>query len=111
MHSQFVSAAIKPVIGTINLTLMGIGEPGLPQEFQWGSHTIRIVRVLRTWHETGPCRHGSGERYIRKHWFEVVTDAGDTMRIYFERQAKSRQIKSRWWLFTIDKSHSSEEAI
>jgi len=108
MRSQFVSAAIQPVVGTIESTRMSIGEPGLPRQFRWGSQTIRIVSVLQTWSETGPCRHGNGERYTRKHWFEVVTDSGDTMKIYFERQARSRQIKSRWRLFTIDKTQSPE---
>ena len=102
MHSQFISAALQPVVGTIDPTRMSQGEPGLPQQFRWGSQTIRIVRVLKTWRESGPCHHGSGDRYLRKHWIEVVTDSGDTMKIYFERQARSRQIKSRWRLFTID---------
>ena len=87
---------------------MGIGEPGLPRQFRWGRKTIGIVKVLRTWRETGPCRHGSGERYARKHWFEVVTDTGDTMRIYFERQARSGQIKNRWRLFTVEKGESPD---
>jgi len=108
MPSQFVSAAIEPVAGTIDPGRMSRGEPGLPRQFRWGSQTIQIVSVLRTWRETGPCRHGSGERYARKHWFEVVTDAGETMKIYFERQARSRQIKSRWRLFTIDKAQPEE---
>lgn len=108
MRSQFVSAAIQPIIGTIEPTGMSAGEPGLPQQFQWGSQTIHIVSVLKTWRETGPCRHGSGERYIRKHWFEVVTDSGSTMKLYFERQARSGQIKRRWWLFTIEESPPNE---
>lgn len=108
MRSQFVSAAIQPVLGTIDPRRMSLGEPGLPQQFLWGSQTLRIVSVLRTWRETGPCHHGSGERYARKHWFEVVTDSGDTMKIYFERQARSRQIRGRWRLFTIDKKQPTE---
>ena len=111
MHSQFVSASIKPVPGSIEPSPMGGGEPSLPREFQWGSQTIRIVHVMKTWRETGPCRHGSGERYVRKHWFEVVTDSGDTMKIYFERQAKSHQIKTRWWLFTVDRPQRDVGAV
>jgi phosphoribosylglycinamide formyltransferase-1 len=104
MAEQFVSAAIQPVAGTLDAARMSTGEPGLPRQFRWGSQTIHIVRVLRTWRETDPCHHGSGERYVRKHWFEVLTDAGETMKIYFQRQARSRRIRSRWWLFTVDKS-------
>jgi len=108
MHSQFVSAAIQPVVDTIDSTRMSIGEPGLPRQFRWGAQTIRIVSVLKTWRESGPCHHGSGERYTRKHWFEVLTDSGDRMKIYFERQARSRQFKRRWHLFTIDKMQPTD---
>jgi hypothetical protein len=52
---------------------MAIGEPGLPREFLWRKETIRITAVLRTWKDTGPCTHGSPEKYVRKHWYEVET--------------------------------------
>jgi hypothetical protein len=103
MPEQFVDAAIQPVAGTIDPARMSAGEPGLPRQFRWGERTFQVVRVLKTWRETGPCHHGSGERYVRKHWFEVLTESGETMKIYFERQARSRNKKNRWWLFTIDK--------
>jgi phosphoribosylglycinamide formyltransferase-1 len=102
MPEQFVSEAIEPVVETLSAARMSTGEPGLPRQFRWGSQTIGIARVLKTWRETGPCHHGSGERYVRKHWFEVLADSGQTMKIYFQRQARSRNNKSRWWLFTID---------
>jgi hypothetical protein len=103
MAEQFISAAIQPVAETLDAARMSAGEPGLPRQFRWGSQTIEIVQVLKTWRETGPCRHGSGEQYVRKHWFEVLTDSGDTMKIYFERQPRSKKNKRRWWLFTIEK--------
>ncbi len=102
MSEQFISAALHPVAGTFDAAHMSTGEPGLPRQFRFRSQTIEIARVLKTWRETGPCHHGSGETYVRKHWFEVLTDSGDTMKIYFERQARSRRNKCRWWLFTID---------
>ena len=102
MAEQFISAAIQPVAGTFDAARMSIGEPGLPRQFRWRSEIIQIARVLKTWRETGPCRHGSGERYVRKHWFEVLTDSGETMKIYFQRQPRSRNNRTRWWLFTID---------
>jgi phosphoribosylglycinamide formyltransferase-1 len=102
MAEQFVGAAIQPVAGTVDASRMSAGEPGLPRQFRWGQRTVRVVRVLRNWRETGPCRHGSGERYVRKHWYEVLADSGETMKVYFERQPRSRRSKSRWWLFTVD---------
>lgn len=103
MTEQFVSAAIQPVVETLDAVRMSTGEPGLPRRFRWRGRTIQVAQVLRTWRETGPCRHGSGEAYVRKHWFEVLTDSGETMKIYFERQRRSRNNTARWWLFTIEK--------
>jgi hypothetical protein len=102
MAEQFVSAAIQPVVETIDTARMSTGQPGLPRQFRWKSQTIEIARVVRTWRETGPCHHGSDEKYVRKHWFEVETDSGDTLTIYFERQPRSGRNRNRWWLFTID---------
>jgi hypothetical protein len=110
MAEQFVSTAIQPVAGTFDTARMSTGEPGLPQQFRWGSETICVARMLRTWRETGPCHHGSGERYVRKHWFEVLTESGETMKIYFQRQPRSRNNRSRWWLFTVDKSENKTSA-
>jgi hypothetical protein len=104
MVEQFVSAAIQPVAATLDPVRMSTGQPGLPREFRWGQRTIQITQVLRTWRETGPCHHGSGEAYVRKHWFEVLTDSGETMQIYFERQRRSRNNAARWWLFTINQA-------
>ena len=103
MSEEFIGAPITPVVETINAARMSAGEPGLPRQFRWKSQTIQIASVLKTWRDTGPCHHGSGERYVRKHWFEVLTDSGETMKIYFERQARSRGNRSRWWLFTVDR--------
>lgn len=98
---QFIGAALKPVAGTFDTAGMAAGGPGLPRQFQWGRQTVHVDRVLKTWRETGPCHHGSGERYVRKHWFQVLTDSGATLTIYFERQARAGS-RSRWWLYTID---------
>jgi len=104
MSKQFIGAALRPIPGTIEKNRMSVGEPGLPRQFRWGSETIQILQVLRTWRETGACRHGSGERYVRKHWFEVMLSPKDRADIYFERQARSGKSKSRWWLYTIERA-------
>jgi hypothetical protein len=98
---QFIGEAIEPIIETMDTGRMAAGGPGLPRQFRWRGDTVSVTRVLRTWRETGPCHHGSGEQYVRKHWFEVETDAGAKMAIYFERQARSRSRK-RWWLFSVE---------
>lgn len=102
MSEKFISEAIKPVVATYDTARMATGEPGLPREFSWRGKTIEVAQVLRTWKDTGPCRHGSGERYIRKHWFEVETVADGVMKIYFERKPRGGAKSDRWWLFSVD---------
>ncbi|MEW6674294.1 MAG: DUF6504 family protein [Thermodesulfobacteriota bacterium] len=98
----FVSEPIQPDTKAADTAAMAAGEPGLPRKFIWRGETLGIAAVLRTWRETGPCRHGSGEMYVRKHWFEVATTLNQTAKIYFERQLRGRRPASRWWLFSIE---------
>jgi hypothetical protein len=103
VSEEFVSEAIRPVAQTISTSRMAAGGPGLPRQFEWRTQVVTIARVLSVWRETGPCHHGSNEQYVRKHWFEVLTDSGATMKIYFERQPRSaKQRKDRWWLFSTE---------
>ncbi len=98
---QFVGETIRPDTMTFNTSHMASGEPGLPAVFHWRWRTLRIAEVSRTWRETGPCDHGSREAYVRKHWFEVTTDTGEVLEIYFERRARPGDVKRRWWLLAI----------
>ena len=102
----FVGERIEPVAGTFDAARMAAAEPGLPWEFRWRRRSIRVASVLRTWRDTGPCRHGSGERYVRKHWFEVLTRDGAVMRIYCDRQARGGRPGDRWWLFSVSGDES-----
>ena len=106
MPERFIGEDIKPVATTFDTTRMAAGEPGLPGQFLWRDRTIEIAAVLRTWHETGNCDHGSPEQYVRKHWYEIVTTTGETMKIYFERQPRRGRKEGRWWLFSIRESDS-----
>jgi phosphoribosylglycinamide formyltransferase-1 len=100
---KFVSEPITPVAGAFETSGMLVGEPGAPQRFRWRDTEYEVTRVLKQWRETSPCRHGSGEMYVRKHWYEVATTDGHRMKLYFERQARAKsQVKARWWLHTID---------
>ncbi|MHC4424998.1 MAG: DUF6504 family protein [Planctomycetota bacterium] len=104
MSEEFVSEPIMPVEGTLDTTGMTRGEPGIPGRFVWREKEYAVLDVLETWKESGPCRSGGPERYLRKHWFKVRTDNGLEMTMYFERQARTkRQSKKRWWLYTIEK--------
>lgn len=77
MEQKFISESIKPVVATADINAMATGGPGLPHEFIWRGKVLGIAAVLRTWHDTGPCTHGSLESYVRKHWFEVETTSSN----------------------------------
>ena len=104
MGEEFVSESIQPVAGTFDAAGMTRGEPGVPGRFVWREQEYAIADVLEAWKETGPCKSGGPEQYLRKHWFKVRTDEGLEMTVYFERQARTkRQSKQRWWLYTINR--------
>ena len=103
MGEEFVSETIKPIEGTFDTAAMTRGEPGLPAKFIWRDKEYEIAKVLEVWKETGPCRNGSSEIYLRKHWYKIQTTDNMIMTLYFERQARSKnQNKARWWLYTIE---------
>jgi phosphoribosylglycinamide formyltransferase-1 len=98
---QFISEAIVPSVATCDTSLMASGGPGLPREFLWRGQPLIIKSVVRTWSDTGPCRNGSDEQYVRKHWFEVIADADRVMKVYFDRQPRGGAKAPRWWLFSV----------
>ncbi len=100
--TDFISEPITPVEATGSAAGMARGEPGLPARFLWRDRPFAVTEVLKVWKESGPCRSGSNERYLRKHWYTVRTDDGSEMTLYFDRQARGKaQAKKRWWLYTI----------
>jgi hypothetical protein len=107
MPERLISEAIKPLPETADTSRMAIGEPGLPRKFVWRGRTITVTAVLRSWRETGKCRHGSPEMYVRKHWYEVATVSDGTMKLYFERQARGGRGGARWWLLSIREPEES----
>lgn len=101
MRERFIDEAVTPLTATADTARMAAGEPGMPRAFLWHGRTVEVAAVLRSWRETGPCRHGSGEMYVRKHWFEIATTDGGTMKLYFERQPRRGQKGARWWLVSM----------
>ena len=68
--------------------------------FIWRRREFAIAAIIAKWRETGPCRHGSGERYLRKHWFHIRTADGIEMKLYFERSARLPGARRSWRLYT-----------
>jgi Family of unknown function (DUF6504) len=101
VKEQFVSESLRPLLAEVDAGRIVAGEPMLPSAFVWRGVKYSVGEVLESWKETGPCAHGSGERYVRKHWYRIRTTAGDEMKIYFERKQRSaREAAKRWWLST-----------
>lgn len=102
-HPEFIDEPIVPVPGTADAKSMAVGLPGLPQQFQWRGRRYTVRGLVRAWKTSGPCRNGSAEMYLRRHWYEVLTEPPAVMVLYCDRQAKGRKHpKARWWLFTIE---------
>ena len=102
MSEQFVSEPIQPVAASYDTSRMAIGEPGVPGEFMWCGKTWQVKKVVRSWRKMGPCTHGSGELYVRRHYYEVETESGEIIKLYFDRNPiKGKSKTPRWWLFSI----------
>ena len=97
MYENFIGQPLKPVPGSFLTEGMASGTPSLPQEFICQKEQFRIASILSEWRESGPCRNGSSEKYLRKHWFRVKTTDNRDLKLYFERQPRGKQ--ARWHLY------------
>lgn len=76
---------------------MASGVPGVPRHFRWRERAYTVARVLGTRKDTGPCTSGSGERYVRRHFFDIETTDGERMTLSVSRGTKpdwSVQVRS-----------------
>jgi hypothetical protein len=103
MSGSFISEPILPVDTSFDISGMAQGEPGLPQKFRWREKEFDVAEVLERWKEHGDCRHGSGERYVRKYGYRVRTTDGAVMKLYFQRSTcKGKLARARWWIHSIE---------
>lgn len=101
MPSHFISEPIEPL--EFGNTAMAAGEPAVPLRFKWRNEEYAVFEVAGKSREYQPEGHRAGnEKYLRKHWYDIVTTTGQRMKIYCERQARSRNAHQRWWLYSID---------
>ena len=105
IKEEFIGESIAPVKRSVSVAPINIGEPALPRTFSWRREHFSVTEVLEKWKGVGDCTHGSGERYVRKHWYRIRTDTDVEMKIYFERQGRTRS-KSRWRLYSLRKTEA-----
>ena len=70
MAERFISEPIVPTPGTFDVRAMTRGEPGLPARFTWRGDEYEVADVLTVWTTSTP-EGGSGEVYLRRHWWEI----------------------------------------
>lgn len=98
---RFVSEPVAPCPGSFDTGAMAAGEPGLPLRFHWRGDAFEVAAVLERWKDTGPCRHGASEQYVRRHWYRVRTRCGRSVVLYCSRQAPRGRARREWVLYTI----------
>lgn len=97
---HFIGEEIRPLPEEFDYTASAPGEPALPRKFRWRQETIEILHILKRWKSVSGCRHGSSDRYVRKHWYRIRTTDNRVLTIYFDRQLAMPGRKRRWWLFS-----------
>ena len=99
---EFICEELHPVAGTADAAAMSRGEPGLPGRFRWRHAEYRVLGVVKQWKTSGPCRNGSDEVYLRRHWYQVLVEPRAVMTLYCDRQPKDRRRpKRRWWVYSM----------
>ena len=100
--TSFISEPLRAEKGTFDPMAMSTGAPGLPGRFFWRKRELVVGEVLESWKDHGDCKHGSGERYVRRHNFRIRTTDGLTVRVYFQRSFGKSRPSARWWLYGIE---------
>ena len=100
---EFIGEPLQQVV--FDTSTLASGEPGAPISFTWRGVTHLVTEVADRRKGVAPDRtHGSGEMYVEKHWFRVVTNSGYTLDIYFDRASSrnSKRFGSRWWVYAAE---------
>ncbi len=107
MPPAFISENIFPVKGSFDVAGMARGEPGLPQRFHWRDKEFIVAEVLNQSKDHGDCKHGSGERYVRRHTYRVRTTDGTIFHLYFQRSFGRATATTRWRVRSVEEAVSS----
>jgi len=101
VRERLISEALRPVFDQNGPAISQPGAPQLPTAFVWRGETWPLLEVIEQGRDVGPCTHGSGEQYVRKHWYLFQSRSGVRMRVYFERRPRGRAVQRRRWLYSL----------
>jgi Family of unknown function (DUF6504) len=109
VKERLVSEPLQPLFSTaphppgpVTDEFQAVGEPLFPERFVWRGEEHAVAEVIERWKEYSHPGATMPERYLKKHWYRIRTAAGQEMKIYFERQARSKAgAKQRWWLYSV----------
>jgi phosphoribosylglycinamide formyltransferase-1 len=100
--TQFVSRPLKALYEAGEGAPVVVGEPVFPKAFVLGPERFEGLTILEKGKAYGPCTHGSGERYLRRHTWRVRTGEGEVLELYFERSrpgvGRAAKRRPRWFL-------------
>jgi hypothetical protein len=95
---EWIGEPIEPDPSTFQAQHAANGEPARPTRFAWRGRTFEIAAVERAWKTTDALPGGGGVGYVRKHWLDVRTTDGASLRIYADRGSRYGARTARWWL-------------
>lgn len=109
-REKLVSEALEPLFDEGGAdTPMHAGEPLVPGAFRWRGDRYPVIHILEAGRGLGPCTHGSGELYVRRHWYRIETRDSVVLRVYFERRPRSGgKSAKRWWLYSVEGANRLE---
>ena len=91
--------------GGFDTARMARGEPGIPRRFRGKSGVYEIAALVESGKAYGDCRHGSGERYVRRHIYRLRTTDGRVIQVCFLRSlGKPARNAARWWLQAVEEA-------
>lgn len=107
---RLISERIVPDPASFNTATMSRGIPGVPACFTWRGREYRVKALRSTRKNLRPCRSGSAEKYVNKHFYTVETETGEIMTVY---RTRSGSIKDTWMLYSINemKGGSGNETV
>ena len=98
MADRRIAEEIVPEPGSFDARSMARGVPGVPRRFRWRGDEYEVAEVVRSGKELSDAPAGGGDRYVRRHAYQVRTTDGQEMRLVADRSGRRT---ARWILHSV----------